>query len=62
LLLICHYTIVADMTGTIKAAKRFMPKVKVIQVYEDNKESIFYIRFGNNKWEVRVVSATMLAY
>ena len=40
-------------SGTIRAAKRFMPKVKVIQVYEDNKKSIVYFRFGNNKWDAR---------
>jgi hypothetical protein len=39
-----------DMTGTIRAAKRFMPNVKVIQVYEDGKESIFYARFAGGKW------------
>ena len=39
-----------DMTGTIRAAKRFMPNVKVIQVYEDGKESIFYTRFKGGKW------------
>jgi hypothetical protein len=42
-----------DMNGTIRAAKRFMPKVSVIQVYEDNKESIVYALFSDGEWAAR---------